>query len=91
MRFNACLCFADAPRKIGTEVRTAEFLYVRFHGSSTRDSSDYTEEELRVWVDKVIARQGEVKTVYAYFNNDARGYAPANARQFRTMLLSRVS
>jgi uncharacterized protein YecE (DUF72 family) len=56
--------------------------YVRFHGLRPGYGYDYTERDLRPWVEHV-ARQPEA---LAYFNNDAKGHAVENARTFRRLL-----
>ena len=87
--FNYCLCFADAPVKIGEEVATSDFMYVRFHGGKAFYNSNYSRAELEVWADKVKAIKGRLKRVYAFFNNDEQGFAVYNAQLFRMMLLER--
>lgn len=42
-----------AGRSAFAEVVTADFVYVRLHGSSALYASDYTDEELELWATKV--------------------------------------
>lgn len=84
-----CLCFADSPEKIGDEVLTTDFVYLRFHGGSVLFDSNYSYGELQSWADKVAGFKGRIKTVYAFFNNDANGYAVMNAQRFRLYLLEK--
>ena len=84
-KFNHGLCWAD-PSRAKEEVVTADFLYLRFHGGSGRYESRYSRDDLKIWVRKVIAAKARIKDVYVYFNNDAGGYAPANAREFQKIV-----
>jgi uncharacterized protein YecE (DUF72 family) len=65
---------------------TASFAYVRFHGSDARYMSNYTEEMLGEWAERLAGLAEGVDDVYVYFNNDASGYAVANARRLSEML-----
>ena len=58
-------------------ITTADFAYVRFHGSQSLYSSSYTEAELASWANEIKALP--VGRVYIYFNNDTGGYAVDNA------------
>jgi uncharacterized protein YecE (DUF72 family) len=67
---------------------TADFVYIRLHGSSALYASDYTDEELAEWAGKVRAwlhgRNG--RDVYVYFDNDAKVHAPHNAMQLADLV-----
>jgi uncharacterized protein YecE (DUF72 family) len=62
---------------------TADFVYVRLHGSQQLYASGYTDEELAAWAAKVDAwrhpPRGEGRDVYVYFDNDAKVHAPFDA------------
>ncbi|ALX67188.1 DUF72 domain-containing protein [Microbacterium sp. XT11] len=65
---------------------TADFVYIRLHGATTLYHSGYTSAELgdwasliTAWADGSGAGDGKPRDVYAYFDNDARGYAPHDA------------
>jgi uncharacterized protein YecE (DUF72 family) len=78
-RYSAGLCVFDMPGFSCPLVATADFAYIRFHGSESMYSSCYSDEELYQWAER-IARLGEnVKVVYIYFNNDAEAFAVKNA------------
>lgn len=88
-RHGAALCIADSPRYPRCDVRTAEFVYVRFHGRTQMFASSYTDEELTKearWL-KRAAQDGH--DLYVYFNNDARGHAVENARTLRRLMEGR--
>jgi uncharacterized protein YecE (DUF72 family) len=85
-RYGAALCIADGPQFQRVNRVTADFAYLRLHGRMPREAPWYTDEELRqeaTFIDR-LARQG-IDT-YAYFNNDALAYAPANAARLRELL-----
>ena len=52
--FNIALCMADtAGRYPSFEAITADFVYIRLHGSQKLYASEYSDKELRTWVGKV--------------------------------------
>jgi uncharacterized protein YecE (DUF72 family) len=57
---------------------TASWRYVRFHYGARGRGGNYSATELREWARRIAAWRRSHE-VYAYFNNDWRGYAPANA------------
>lgn len=65
---------------------TARFAYLRFHGPGALYASNYGDEMLEGWAARLRALGREVDEVYAYFNNDAFGYALANARRLSELL-----
>ncbi len=82
--FNIALCVADtAGRYPSCEVITADFGYIRLHGSQKLYASEYSEVELRNWAEKVHIWN---KDTFIYFDNDYEGYAVNNARRLRKLL-----
>jgi len=65
---------------------TANFVYLRFHGKTNLYSSCYTKEELKEWAGKIKKWLRQRLDVYAYFNNDAMGYAVENAKELRELV-----
>jgi uncharacterized protein YecE (DUF72 family) len=70
------------------DVPTADFMYVRLHGSRALYGSRYTDEELaewaarlRAWADPPAGRE-----VYVYFDNDAHAYAPGDAERLQRLI-----
>jgi len=88
LRAHRCaLVFADAAGRYPyVEEHTADFTYVRLHGSTELYASGYTDEELDDWAARV-ARWREHGDVYVYFDNDAKVHAPFDAER----LVSRVA
>ncbi len=78
-------CSCSAPKLPDALVKTADEIYVRFHGTDKWYRHDYGLEELEIWADKI--RQSGATTIWVYFNNDYDGYAIKNADEL-TMLLN---
>ncbi len=77
--YGAALAIGDHPeRPFQTRALTADWTYLRFHYGSRGRDGNYSERELAGWAEQIRSwrRQGDV---YAYFNNDWRGFAVANA------------
>ncbi len=85
-RYNVGLCIFDMPGLACPLLATADFAYVRFHGSGALYSSNYSDEELAEWAKKLGQLPDTVKAIYIYFNNDVGGYALDNARTLRALL-----
>ncbi len=79
----AAFCIHDHHDAPSPEELTADFTYVRLHGPTGDYGGTYTDEQLQAWGDKLTAWNESGQDVYAYFNNDVRGYAVANARELR--------
>jgi uncharacterized protein YecE (DUF72 family) len=58
---------------------TADFVYVRLHGSRQLYASGYTDEELDMWAAKIGRWRADGRDVYVYFDNDAKVHAPFDA------------
>ena len=63
-----------------------KFVYVRFHGKDMLYSSNYSNYDLEVWAKKMQEWKSKGLDVYAYFNNDALGYAAPNAQILKKMV-----
>jgi uncharacterized protein YecE (DUF72 family) len=77
-------CSCSAPRLPGELIKTADEIYVRFHGTDKWYSHDYAKAELTEWAERIKA--SGAKRVWAYFNNDQQTYAIRNARQLIPLL-----
>lgn len=85
-RRNAGLCVFDMPDFTCQVVATADFAYIRFHGSAGLYWSCYSDNELSDWAKKIAELGGNLKAVYIYFNNDAEAYAVRNAKTMAQLL-----
>jgi len=80
-RRNIAFCISDtAGRYPGRVAVTADFAYLRLHGSRQLYASLYTEEELRDWAEKI--RDWSCET-WVFFDNDFEGNAVRNALRLR--------
>ncbi|WP_429131892.1 DUF72 domain-containing protein [Ensifer sp. 4252] len=77
-------CSCSGPRLPDELVKTADDIYIRFHGLSQWYRHDYTDPELRIWAERI--RQSGAGTVWAYFNNDRDGHALKNAKRLSELL-----
>jgi uncharacterized protein YecE (DUF72 family) len=73
-------CSTSAPGLPDELIKTADDVYVRFHGIKKWYRHDYTKEELSVWTTRI--EQSGATRVWGYFNNDREGYAVKNAQEF---------
>jgi len=80
-KYNCAWVISNSSSFPKAEEITANFIYIRMHGSKVLFSSKYTNKELKDLAQKIKKWQKENKDVYIYFNNDALGYAVENAKQ----------
>jgi uncharacterized protein YecE (DUF72 family) len=82
-RHRVALTIGDHPRRRFQKLEaTARWRYVRFHFGKRGREGNYSPSEIDQWA-KRLAGWRRTHEVYAYFNNDWRGYAPANALALR--------
>jgi uncharacterized protein YecE (DUF72 family) len=75
----AALCLYElAGRQAPLQV-TADFVYIRLHGPDGAYQGSYGDDELAMWARRILEWRAQGISVYCYFDNDERGYAPANA------------
>jgi uncharacterized protein YecE (DUF72 family) len=65
---------------------TADFVYVRLHGSRELYASGYTDAELQVWAGRIRDWTAAGLDVFGYFDNDIKVRAPYDAMALRTLL-----
>lgn len=68
------------------EVETANFFYIRFHGSKRLFASSYSNQELEFYAKLIKQKIKKNMRVFCYFNNDAEGYAIENALKLKNLL-----
>lgn len=66
-------------------ISNTPYLYYRLHGNEKLYASDYTREELDQLASEINSLPN-IKAVYIYFNNDAKGYAVSNAQYLINLL-----
>jgi uncharacterized protein YecE (DUF72 family) len=80
------LTIADHPtRPFQLYEMTADWTFIRFHYGSRGRGGNYSRTEIAEWAERIKRWRRRVD-VYAYFNNDWSGYAPANARLLIALL-----
>jgi uncharacterized protein YecE (DUF72 family) len=86
-RHGVALVIADRPeiRAFQRDDLTADFTYLRFHYGSRGRRGNYSRAELGAWADRIRCYAHAVD-VWAYFNNDWEGFAPANAQALTALL-----
>ena len=77
-------CSCSGPRLPDELVKSADEVYIRFHGTKRWYRHDYAREELAEWIAKI--RADSPTRVWAYFNNDRDEHAIKNARMFLRLL-----
>jgi uncharacterized protein YecE (DUF72 family) len=80
------LTIGDHPKRpFQSHEATADWRFVRFHYGSRERDGNYSPAEIDTWARRIAAWR-RTHEVYAYFNNDWHGYAPANALALRARL-----
>jgi len=85
-RHNIGFCVFDMPFLSCPLVATADFAYIRFHGSTGLYFSCYSDEELADWAKRLANLARNLEAIYIYFNNDAEAFAVRNAMTLRHYL-----
>jgi uncharacterized protein YecE (DUF72 family) len=81
----AALCVHDLlPRH--PRVATADFAYLRFHGTTAKYAGGYSPQHLTARAREIRAELADGRDVYVYFNNDLEGHAVADARTLVRLL-----
>lgn len=80
--FGFIFCIAHGSSFPLIERITSDVVYLRLHGGEWH-GSNYSDKELRQWTEKIQNWRKKRKAVFAYFNNDAYGFAVKNALTLR--------
>jgi uncharacterized protein YecE (DUF72 family) len=85
--YGAALVIADSGKRYPyNEAVTTDFVYLRLHGREQLYASDYSENDLRQYAEKISGWLNANKQVWVFFNNDYHGFAVKNADMLRAML-----
>ena len=85
----AALVIGDDPRRpFQAHELTSDWTFIRFHYGSRGRDGNYSESELEEWARRIEA-WSEKADVYAYFNNDWKGYAVRNGQWLKRRLVSK--
>lgn len=86
-RKRAAFCIYEIRGYISPIIINTDFTYVRLHGPSKRAyEGSYSDEQLRVWADRITEWAKDLKSVWFYFDNDQKGHAPFDALRLKEML-----
>lgn len=88
LKYGIAYTIVDEPLLPPVIYVTADFAYIRWHGKGERPwyYYHYSIDELKEWVPKINDLSLKVQTIYGYFNNHFRGFAPHNALQMLSLL-----
>ena len=77
---NAALCISDHADAPAPWEATADFVYVRAHGTNGRYAGSYSAETLQAWTGRIAEWRKDERSVYVYFDNDIKSAAPGDAQ-----------
>ena len=83
---NVALCLHDWKEQPVTGPVTADFVYLRRHGTRRRYGGSYPESMLRKDAASIRQWRMQGKDVYVYFNNDGRAAAVRNAARLAQLI-----
>ncbi|MCW2848389.1 MAG: hypothetical protein JWR90_2363 [Marmoricola sp.] len=63
-------------------------VYVRLHGDTELYTSGYSDEALDAWAERIAGWTADGRAGFVYFDNDAKGFAPHDARKLIARLAS---
>ena len=81
-RHRVAMCLHDMQGSAAPRLAIGPLIYVRFHGS-TKYSGRYSDERLDDWAEWLAPHAARGMKLFAYFNNDAHGHAPRDAKRLR--------
>jgi uncharacterized protein YecE (DUF72 family) len=86
-RHRVALVIGDRPEvhSFQSDELTTDLAYIRFHRGTRGRRGNYSESEIEEWAAR-IDRYAQSADVWAYFNNDWEGFAPANAQLLASKL-----
>lgn len=80
------VCQSDAADWPMWQAITTDLVYIRLHGHDATYASSYPVQALQCWAQQVNGWLEENKEVHVYFDNDADGAAPLNARTLASLV-----
>jgi len=83
---NAALCLSDHADAPAPWIATADFVYVRGHGTNGRYAGSYSHEALQAWSHRIAEWNRDGRDVYVYFDNDIKSAAPGDAQSLLRIL-----
>ncbi|MCK4537049.1 MAG: DUF72 domain-containing protein [Desulfuromonadales bacterium] len=83
---NAAFCIYELNGFLSPRQITADFVYVRLHGPDGPYQGSYDSASLAGWSRTFSTWSAQGKSIYCYFDNDQKGYAPENGQCLRNMV-----
>jgi uncharacterized protein YecE (DUF72 family) len=84
-QYNCAFCIYELAGHLSPAPVTADFVYLRLHGPGGKYQGSYSDAALRKWAEKCREWLKD-KDVFAYFDNDEKGYAAFNAQKLRELI-----
>ena len=82
-KFGVGFCIHDLSGVPTPRVITGQVIYIRLHGTIGRYDGNYSKSALKNWAEWIEEHTADVRSVYAYFNNDSHAYAVYNAKTLK--------
>lgn len=79
-------CIYDLAGRQSPKTVTTDFIYVRLHGPAKAYQGNYSSQTLAGWAGAFSSWASQGKEIFCFFDNDQKGYAPANAMSLNNML-----
>ncbi|MHB9030796.1 MAG: DUF72 domain-containing protein [Candidatus Latescibacterota bacterium] len=89
-RHGVAFCIHDAGGNVTPFIITGGRAYIRLHGSTGMYQGSYSDDQLRVWADRIGEWSGRTEEIFFYFNNDWQGYAVHNAMRLQEFTGKRI-
>jgi uncharacterized protein YecE (DUF72 family) len=83
---NAGFCIYHLAGHQSPKEVTADFVYLRLHGSQEAYRGSYSQQDLAAWAGAISSWNRSGKDVYVYFDNDQEAAAPGDAQRLREMI-----
>lgn len=83
------VCQSDAADWPMWQAITTDLVYMRLHGHDATYASSYPAQALQCWAQQINGWLEENREVHVYFDNDAHGAAPLNARTLASLVLAK--
>lgn len=79
---DAALCFYDYEKEQSPHRHTSDFVYLRLHGPETQAyKGSYPDETLDAYAENCVSWRKKGQSVFVYFDNDEKAYAPKDAQR----------
>ena len=88
--YNCAFCIYHLASHQSPLAVTADFTYIRLHGSGQKYQGSYDLRSLYTWLDFASKQLKENKDVYLYFDNDEKAYAAFNAMQLEGLFREKI-